>query len=54
MRQALEYSIVRVRVTKDGIAGAGFLVEERRVLTCAHVVETVLEDPDDSQEMPGG
>jgi hypothetical protein len=42
----LECSVVRIRAANGGTVGAGFLVSDRQVLTCAHVVAGVLENCD--------
>ncbi|QKW17850.1 hypothetical protein HUT16_01125 [Kitasatospora sp. NA04385] len=41
----LEAAIVRVRGAAAGPVGVGFLVAERLVLTCAHVVSSALGLP---------
>ncbi|MBK8985338.1 MAG: trypsin-like peptidase domain-containing protein [Chloroflexi bacterium] len=43
MSHSLRSVIVRIRTADDIIVGAGFLVVERIVLTCAHVVGAALE-----------
>jgi WD40 repeat protein len=43
---ALNEAIARVRDASGRVVGAGFLVGTREVLTCAHVVEQVLDKPD--------
>lgn len=48
----LEASVVRIFDAAGGIAGAGFLVSERHVLTCAHVVCSALGVQDAIPEMP--
>jgi tetratricopeptide (TPR) repeat protein len=45
-------SIVRIYATDGTIAGSGFLVAERRVVTCAHVVALGLDIPRDATEPP--
>jgi hypothetical protein len=42
MQESLEASLVRIRTANDRIEGAGFLVGERHILTCAHVVRKAL------------
>ncbi|MFI6121994.1 trypsin-like peptidase domain-containing protein [Streptomyces sp. NPDC051064] len=42
---AMASSVVRVRGRDGAIVGAGFLVAEDTVLTCAHVVSDALEQP---------
>ncbi len=52
MSSLLESSIVRI-CHADGVAvGAGFLVGERHILTCAHVVAAALGLPDEAPEKP--
>lgn len=44
----LRESIVQIHhVARDDIVGAGFVVSDRLVVTCAHVVEAAREKPDD-------
>src|SRR5260370_1510858 len=43
MQDSLDASLARIRTANGRIVGAGFLVGERQVLTCAHVVSKVLE-----------
>jgi len=50
----LNAAIVRIRAENDRIVGAGFLVGQRQVLTCAHVVAGALGVPDDAAEVPEG
>ena len=52
MTTQLESSIVRIRAANDRTIGAGFLVGEKQVLTCAHVVAEALGLPDDTLETP--
>jgi hypothetical protein len=42
MTTSLESAIVRFRSTRGAVVGVGFLVADRRVLTCAHVVAAAL------------
>jgi len=42
MATQLEPSIVRIRKSNGTVVGAGFLVQEKYVLTCAHVVAQAL------------
>lgn len=42
MTTSLESAIVRFRSTGDNVVGVGFLVTDRHVLTCAHVVAAAL------------
>jgi len=52
MATTLESSIVRIRTHDNVVVGAGFLVTEKRVLTCAHVVAQALNIPQDTSEIP--
>ena len=52
MTAQLEPSIVRIHTVDGKTVGAGFLVTERQVLTCAHVVTAALDLPDDTTERP--
>ncbi|MEU0523680.1 nSTAND1 domain-containing NTPase [Streptomyces niveus] len=45
---AMASSVVRVRGGDGAIVGAGFLIAEDTVLTCAHVVSDALDQPRDS------
>ncbi len=38
MQESLEASLVRIHTADGRVVGAGFLVGERHILTCAHVV----------------
>jgi hypothetical protein len=38
MQESLEASLVRIHTTDGRVVGAGFLVGEMHILTCAHVV----------------
>ena len=49
-----ESAIVRLRTTADTIVGTGFLVTERQVLTCAHVVADAMDIPRDIEKKPAG
>ena len=42
MQESLNTSIVRIRTVDGRVVGAGFLVGERQILTCAHVVSQAL------------
>ena len=50
MTVALQSALVRIWDNENQIIGAGFLMTERHVLTCAHVVSGALAEP--RQEMP--
>ena len=52
MTEQLTASIVRILDVGGAIAGAGFLVSEEHVLTCAHVVARALGLPDDTLKAP--
>ena len=53
MSTTLESSIIRIRRTHDNmVVGAGFLVTEKLVLTCARVVCEALGISQDSLEIP--
>jgi tetratricopeptide (TPR) repeat protein len=54
MTKPFEASIVRLRTADGSIVGAGFLVADRRVLTCTHVVADALGIPGDTGGEPGG
>jgi len=49
---SLESSIVRTRTPDDPIAGAGFLIGNGLILTCAHVVASALDVPESRREAP--
>jgi tetratricopeptide (TPR) repeat protein len=49
-----EASIVRLRSADGSIVGAGFLVADRQVLTCTHVVSDALGIPSDTEQPPAG
>src|SRR5713101_6353262 len=42
MQESIEASLVRIHTADGRVVGAGFLVGERQVLTCAHVVSQAL------------
>ena len=52
MADQLSASIVRILSLKGTVAGAGFLVADRRVLTCAHVVAQALGLAPDLLDIP--
>jgi Trypsin-like peptidase domain len=54
MSNSLESSIVRICGTDGVIVGAGFLVRERYILTCAHVVSQALDLADSPVDPPPG
>jgi V8-like Glu-specific endopeptidase len=43
MQESLEASLVRIHTADGHVVGAGFLVGERHLLTCAHVVSQALD-----------
>jgi WD40 repeat protein len=52
MTGQLDASIIRIFADSGGIAGTGFLVSRRQVLTCAHVVARALGMPQATPETP--
>ena len=52
MQESLEASFVRIHTADGHVVGAGFLVGERHLLTCAHVVAGALGLADDTPEKP--
>ena len=52
MQESLEASLVRIHTPDGHVVGAGFLVGERHILTCAHVVAGALGLADDTPEKP--
>jgi len=42
MQELVEASLVRIRTAEGKVVGAGFLVGERHILTCAHVISQAL------------
>jgi len=54
MQEPLEASLVRIRTTDGHVVGAGFLVGERHILTCAHVIRLALGLPDHPVDPPQG
>jgi hypothetical protein len=45
MQELLEASLIWIHTADGHVVGAGFLVGERHLLTCAHVVDTCLNWP---------
>ena len=39
-------AIARIYSVADEVAGVGFLVADRYILTCAHVIAASIEDPE--------
>ena len=48
MGAAIHSALVRIWSSDGHIIGAGFLVSEQHILTCAHVVSDALEHPKDT------
>ncbi len=42
MQESLDASLVHIRTPEGRVGGAGFLVGEQQILTCAHVVSQAL------------
>ena len=53
LREQARRSIVRIWSCADEIVGVGFLVGERQILTCAHVVARALDLPDEAPKPEG-
>jgi hypothetical protein len=51
-RQSFKAAIARIYNTSGAIVGAGFLVSDRHLLTCAHVVTAALGIATETVEMP--
>lgn len=49
MMAQLDSAVVRFRHPNGTVVGAGFLVGDRYVLTCAHVVSRALGLPEDAR-----
>jgi hypothetical protein len=43
MKETLDASLIRIHTSDGRVVGAGFLVGERQILTCAHVVSHALD-----------
>jgi hypothetical protein len=54
IQSTLAKSIVRIYNNKNAVIGAGFLVNERNVLTCAHVVKDALGLGEYPERSPDG
>jgi hypothetical protein len=54
MQESLDASLVRIRTVDGGVIGAGFLVGERQILTCAHVVSRACNLTDHLLDVPQG
>lgn len=50
--QVFKSSITRIYDIYDNVVGAGFLVSNQYVLTCAHVITAALNIPEDTKEIP--
>jgi len=53
MSEQLRASIVRIHDRHGSVVGAGFLVTDREILTCAHVVARALGISESTPEQPG-
>ena len=54
MQESLDASLVRLRTVDGRVVGAGFLVGERQVMTCAHVVVQAMGLSDHPADAPQG
>jgi len=54
MQESLDASLVRIRTVDGGVIGAGFLVGEQQILTCAHVVSQACNLTDHLLDVPQG
>ena len=52
MPESIDPSLVRIHTKAGGVAGAGFLVGERHILTCAHVIAKALGLAYDPPDQP--
>ena len=52
MLGSIDTSLVRIHTKAGGVAGAGFLVGERHILTCAHVIAQALGLAEDAPDPP--
>jgi hypothetical protein len=52
MQESLEASLARIHMADGRVVGAGFLVGERHILTCEHVVVGALCLADGTPEKP--
>lgn len=52
MTAALDSSLVRIYSNGGNVVGAGFLVSQQRILTCAHVIADALGIDRKTAEMP--
>ncbi|AFZ27872.1 Trypsin [Cylindrospermum stagnale PCC 7417] len=54
MNAQLDSAIVRISKANGQVVGAGFLVSEKYLITCAHVVNAALSQPLEATEQPTG
>lgn len=54
MTMSLNSAVVRICAPDGLVVGAGFLVNQWRILTCAHVIAQVLRTPEDASRAPLG
>ena len=54
MQESLEPSLVRIYTADGRVVGAGFLVGERHILTCAHVISKALDLDGSTVDPPTG
>ncbi len=54
MQESLDASLVRIRSADGRVHGAGFLVGQRQILTCAHVVSQTLDLAHTLVDLPQG
>jgi hypothetical protein len=52
MTTSLNPAIARIRTADNRVVGAGFLVGQRQVLTCAHVIDDAMGRPRNTPAMP--
>ncbi len=52
MPEPIDTSLVRIHTKAGGVIGAGFLVGERHILTCAHVIAQALGLANDAKDLP--
>ena len=52
MPESIDSSLVRIHTKAGSVAGAGFLVGERHILTCVHVIAQALGLADDTPDQP--
>jgi tetratricopeptide (TPR) repeat protein len=52
MNTLFQSAVVRIHAANGRVAGGGFLLSERLVLTCAHVVAATLNLPEEIREAP--